>query len=131
MAKRRIVWTVQERLAIIEKAVELLRHYPKMPIFHAVGQVQQTLLPAARQRKWLTKVTLGDMVKDIQAELNKPVPKPVVMNTRPADPGDLTKALRIADEFCQDIKDYQLQCVAWRAVVCGYIIGFGAAHDKP
>ena len=124
MAKRRIVWTQQERSAIVEKAVELLRHYPKMPIFHAVGQVQQTLMPPARQRKWLTKATLGDMVKDIQAELNKPVPKTVVINNGQGSvTGAMERAFRMADAFCEDIKDYQLQCVAWRAVVCGYMAG--------
>ena len=81
---------------------------------------QETLLPANRQRKWLTKTTLGDLATKIQAALNKPVPRAIIVEEQYTD---LQRAMLTADKACENITDYQLQCVAWRAVVYGFMAG--------
>jgi hypothetical protein len=120
MAKRRIVWTAKEKTAIVAKTVDIMRTYPKTPMFRAVGEAQEVLLPANRQRKWLTKATLGDLANDIQAALNKPMPKAIIVEDHLTD---LQKAMMLADHACMSINDYPLQCVAWRSMVCGYMAG--------
>ena len=68
--KNRIVWTTREREDLITAAVRILRSYPKMPVFRAVGEAQETRLPPERRRRWLTSATLGDMTQEIQRRLN-------------------------------------------------------------
>ena len=120
MARKRVVWTAREKTAIVAKTVDIMRTYPKTPMFRAVGEAQETLLPANRQRKWLTKTTLGDLATEIQAALNKPVPRAIIVEEQYTD---LQRAMLTADKACEDITDYQLQCVAWRAVVYGFMAG--------
>ena len=78
--KNRIVWTTREREDIINAAVRILRSYPKMPVFRAVGEAQETRLPPERRRRWLTSTTLGDMTQEIQHRLNTPVEHRVETN---------------------------------------------------
>lgn len=120
MARRRVVWTSKEKTAIVAKTVDILTTYPKTPMFRAVGEAQEALLPANRQRKWLTKTTLGDLAVEIKAALNKPMPKAIIVEDHRTD---LQKAMMMADHACMSINDYQLQCVAWRSMVCGYMAG--------
>lgn len=120
---KRIVWTKAERSQVIEKAVEICRQHSKMPIFHAVGQAQQFLLPPYRQRKWLTKTTLGDMIVEIEKELNKPVHPNHVTMTAPLRGTDLEQAVRFADDQAALIEDSYQQCILWRGLVTGYLAG--------
>jgi len=89
-------------------------------MFRAVGEAQEAMLPANRQRKWLTKTTLGDLAMEIEAALNKPVPRAIIVEEHYTD---LQRAMLTADKVCENIIDYQLQCVAWRAVVYGFMAG--------
>lgn len=73
MKKSRIVWTTSERVKIVEESVRILRAYPSMPMFRAVGEAQSALLPPHRQRSIINKMVLGDLVKDIERLLNTPV----------------------------------------------------------
>lgn len=120
MARRRVVWTAREKTAIVAKTVDIMRTYPKTPMFRAVGEAQEAMLPANRQRKWLTKTTLGDLATEIEAALNKPVPRAIIVEEHYTD---LQRAMLTADKVCENIIDYQLQCVAWRAVVYGFMAG--------
>ena len=120
MARRRVVWTAKEKTAIVAKTVDIMRTYPRTPMFRAVGEAQEAMLPANRQRKWLTKTTLGDLATEIQAALNKPVPRAIIVEEHYTD---LQRAMLTADKACENIIDYQLQCVAWRAVVYGFMAG--------
>lgn len=118
----RIVWTKGEREDIIKKAVEICRQHAKMPVFHAVGQAQDLLLPLNRRRKWITKTALGDMVSVIERELNKPVhPIQVTMTATPKV--DLEEAVIQADQRVEGVRDFDQQCIMWRGVVTGYLIG--------
>ena len=72
--KRRIQWNSRERSLIIKHTVRLLHANPSMPVFRAVAEAQALELPLERQRKTLTRATLGDLYGDILRELNRPVP---------------------------------------------------------
>lgn len=119
---KRIVWTTAERSEIIEKAVEICRQHAKMPIFHAVGQAQQFLLPPYRQRKWLTRATLGSMVVEIEKELNKPV-HPIHVTVTAEPKAELEEAVIRADQQVEGIRDFDQQCIMWRGLVTGYLMG--------
>lgn len=73
MARKRIFWNEIEKASIVKKTAEIIRQYPDMPMFRAVGEAQEAILPANRRRSWLTKATLGTLAKDIETELNRPV----------------------------------------------------------
>ncbi len=120
---KRIVWTADERGQVIEKAVEICRQHAKMPIFHAVGQAQQFLLPPYRQRKWLTKATLGSMIVEIEKELNKPKTLLPAAITAPLRSTDLEQAVRFADDQAALIEDSYQQCILWRGLVTGFLAG--------
>lgn len=120
---RRIVWTLGEREDIINKAVEICRRHGKMPIFHAVGQAQELLLPPYRRRKWITKTTLGDMVVQIEKELNRPVNPVREPVTKQPVTADLREAILRADQQVENIRDFDQQCIMWRGVVTGYLLG--------
>jgi len=121
-SNRRIVWTKGEREDIITKAVEICRQHAKMPIFHAVGQAQQFLLPPYRQRKWLTRATLGSMVVEIEKELNKPV-HPIHVTVTAEPKAELEEAVIRADQQVENVRDFDQQCILWRGIVTGYLIG--------
>jgi hypothetical protein len=71
--KSRVVWTTRERAEVVKFAVKLMRSYPKMPMFRAVGEAQEHVLPVPRRRAIINKATLGDLVDDMNRELNRPV----------------------------------------------------------
>lgn len=121
-SNRRIVWTQGERQDIITKAVEICRQHAKMPIFHAVGQAQQFLLPPYRQRKWLTRATLGSMVVEIEKELNKPV-HPIHVTVTAEPKAELEEVVVRADQQVENVRDFDQQCIMWRGIVTGYLIG--------
>ena len=105
--RRRIVWTTREREDLITAAVNILRRYPKMPIFQAVGEAQDVQLPPERRRQWLTKATLGDMATEIERRLNTLVEHRVETNTLvdvvPEDA--ITAAARaVAERFETELK---------------------------
>jgi len=85
MSRSRIQWNSRERAIIINYAVKLLREQPSCPVFRAVGEAQSLHLPLDRQRKTLTRATLGDLYGDIIRELNRPVPKAVVPTPEAAE----------------------------------------------
>ena len=121
-SNRRIVWTQGEREDIITKAVEICRQHAKMPIFHAVGQAQDRLLPLNRRRKWITKTALGDMVSVIERELNKPV-HPIHVTVTAEPKADLEEAVIRADQQVENVRDFDQQCILWRGLVTGYLMG--------
>ena len=121
-SNRRIVWTHGEREDIITKAVEICRQHAKMPIFHAVGQAQDLLLPLNRRRKWITKTALGDMVSVIEKELNKPV-HPIHVTVTAEPKAELEEAVIRADQQVENVRDFDQQCILWRGLVTGYLMG--------
>lgn len=101
MKKRHIVWTSRERVEIIKAAVRIMRSYPKMPMFRAVGEAQDSVLPPERRRSFINKAALGDMVTDIQRELNSPVPHVI----GPAAEDAIVEAARsVAERFEAELR---------------------------
>lgn len=138
--KKRIVWTEVEKKKIVERAVEILREYPSMPVFRAVGEAQEALLPAARRRGWLTKATLGPLAQQIQSELNRPVQNRIKMATGTDDPaGQQIKlaydyATRLEVEMISraqaaglELPTFEILLILWTANFRAYM---EARHDK-
>lgn len=71
--KQRIFWTTAERAQVAEAAVKILRAYPRMPYFRAVGEAQTQVLPPERQRWMMSAAALGELGSDIERLLNRPV----------------------------------------------------------
>lgn len=140
MAKRRIFWTAIEKTTIVKKTAEILRQYPELPMFRAVGEAQEAVLPANRRRGWLTKATLGTLAKDIEAELNKPVAKRIAVASG-TDDKEMTlirAAMHFADkgedelvqrarEAGAEIPSFELLLILWAANFKAYV---EARHDK-
>lgn len=99
----RIVWTTREREELINAAVRILRSYPKMPVFRAVGEAQDIKLPPERRRRWLTSATLGGMTQEIQRRLNTLVEHRVDTNqyveVAPSDDAIAAAARSVAEKF--------------------------------
>lgn len=139
MKQRRIFWNDKERAAVTKKAVEILVEFPTLPIFRAVGEAQQAVLPAARHRAWLTKATLGTMVDDIKAELNKPVPsriRPEATAEPQKDVATLAKdyanrleveLIRRAQAAGLEPPSFEILLILWSSNFRAYV---EAKHDK-
>jgi hypothetical protein len=139
MKSRRIFWNPQERAAVSKKAIEILREFPMLPIFRAVGQAQEAVLPAARHRAWLTKATLGPMIDEINAELNKPVASRIRPVAEPEVEKDLvalavdyanrkeSEAIRRATDLGVTPPSFEFLLVLWSSNFRAYV---EAKNDK-
>lgn len=109
MTRRRVFWNVTEQHLVVKTAADLLRRFPRMPVFRAVAEAQLSL-PPERQRKVENKGVLGVLTKQIEIELNRPVQSALAFepseseNSNPLDAAIANAARSVAQKFENELK---------------------------